>query len=77
MVQRETTREEDRYLVLSTYLDKRCLGITPLVRRLQTFLSFMLRITMYTHVHENESTPLLCGFAATLLAQCPWRTKTP
>ena len=30
-----------------------------------------LRITMYTQVHEEESSPLLCGFTATLFGSMP------
>jgi len=26
---------------------------------------------MYTHVHEEESSPLLCGFTATLFGSTP------
>ncbi len=28
-------------------------------------------ITMYTQVHEEESSPLLCGFTATLFGSMP------
>jgi hypothetical protein len=31
----------------------------------------MLRITMYTQVREEESSPLLCGFTATLFGSMP------
>jgi hypothetical protein len=35
------------------------------------FYAIMLRITMYTHVREEESSPLLCGFTAMLFGSMP------
>ncbi len=35
----------------------------------------MLRITMYTQVREEESSPLLCGFTATLFGLMPLAYK--
>jgi hypothetical protein len=37
----------------------------------KSFYAIMLRITMYTQVHEEESSPLLCGFTATLFGSMP------
>jgi hypothetical protein len=35
------------------------------------FQAIMLRITMYTQVCEEESSPLLCGFTAMLFGSMP------
>jgi hypothetical protein len=43
----------------------------PWFAHCKPFSAIMLRITMYTQVREEESSPLSCGFTATVFGSMP------
>jgi len=58
--------------LLSAFLEVRdVFRIPPLVCILQTFLSYRAYDYHVHTVHEEESSPLLCGFTATLFGSMP------